>query len=226
VRAVLAIVSCLLAARGEADSPAGKVIDRAVAVVEGAVITQTALEFEARVALIQASRSREQAQAAASAALDEQALRAALDLAIGTRLEASEADKLLAYPLEEGEVEAALEGIRSKLGSAQDLEQFLSRWEADVQALATVLTRSLRAAKILDSKLKLRAQISDAEVRRYYEQRAADLGTFEEVRGAIRQKLVGERLAQLTVDELARIRKGADVRLIAPFARTAGGGAR
>lgn len=196
--------------------PRGKVLDRAIALVEGRVITLSELEFEARVALIQAG-----GREAATAQLDEAALRAALEQSIGQRLETSEAEKLQAYPVEEAEVEAALRAFEARFADEPGgFERFLAQCEADRQELATVLYRQLRAAKLLDSKLRLRAQVTEADLRRYYELHLARGGPpFEEIKAALRQKLVAERMAALTAAELAHIRRGADVRVIAPFAR-------
>src|SRR2546423_10907256 len=74
----------------------GRVVDRAVALVAGQVITQSELEVETRVALIQAGGVE-----AATAALDDAALKASLDEVITERLENAEADKLQAYPLDD-----------------------------------------------------------------------------------------------------------------------------
>src|SRR6185503_16141964 len=82
----------------------GRVVDRAVALVAGQVITQSELELEARVALIRTG-----AAAAATVALTDPMLKEALELAITQRLENIEADKLQAYPLEEGELEVAMQ---------------------------------------------------------------------------------------------------------------------
>jgi len=81
------------------------------------------------------------------------------------------------------------------------------------------LARRLRAEKILDSKISLRARVSEAEIRRFYdEHRSALAGSYDEVRGQIREKLVRDRYATLAREELLQVRKGADVRMIAPFA--------
>jgi len=207
-------------ALAQSSGSAGEVIDRAVALVEGRVITLSELEFEARVALIRAGGVQ-----AAMAPLGDAALRDALDLAIGQRLEEREADKLQAYPLDEGEVDAAVAAFKARFPSAADYERFLARHEADPQQVAAVLGRSLRTAKILEGKLRLRAQVTEAEVRRAYDRGAADLGgsAYDQIREPLRQKLVADRLKQLTVAELALLRRSADVRLIAPFARVSRG---
>ncbi len=216
-RLVWAISSVLLsgAVQSPREAPEGRVIDRVVALVGGRVITLSELEFEARVALIERG-----GVDAAGAPLNDEALRSALDLAIGERLETEAADKLQAFRLDEGEVDAALREFKSKFRTNSDFSGFLARHEADEQQLSAVLARRLRAEKILDSKVSLRARVSDAEVRRFYDEHRSELGgSYDEVRSRVREKLVRDRYAALAREELMQIRKGVDVRMIAPFAR-------
>lgn len=199
----------------QSGAPEGAVLERAVAVVSGRVLTLSELEFEARVALIQRGGVH-----AAAAHLDDEALRSALELAIGERLETDAADKLQAFPVEEGELDAAVRAFRAKFDGERDFARFLERYEANVQELAAVLARKIRAEKILDSKIRLRARVSEADVKRYYEQHRTELsGSYDELRSKLREKLVRDRYAALAREELHQIRKGVDVRLIAPFAR-------
>jgi hypothetical protein len=204
------------AAQSPAPPESERVIDRAVALIEGEVLTLSDLEFETRVALIQAGGIE-----AAHAPLDDSVLADSLETAIGFRLEANEADKLQAYPLEEGEVDAALRAFRDRFDSPKAFDEFLARHEADLQLLGTVLTRSLRAAKIIDGKLRLKAHVNDAEVKRYFQDHADELKgrSYEELRAPIRQHLMKQKFEQLTRDELLQIRRGANVRVLAPFAR-------
>jgi hypothetical protein len=210
-------VRLALAALLAQGAPAGglPVVDRAVASVEGQVITQTELELEARLALIARG-----AVTAASAPLDDQALRGALDLVIGKRLQLAEADRLRAAAVSGEEVETAVKALRGRFPSQQAYDQFLSRHDADPQLIATLVGGSLRAERFLDSKLRLRAQVSEGEVRAYYQQHAERLGgSYADWRLRLREKLFRERYAQLAAQELAQMRRAADVRLIAPFTR-------
>lgn len=194
----------------------GRVIDRTVALVEGRVITLSELDFEARVGLIERGGI-----ASAEGSLDEEALGSALQLSIAERLENIEADKLQAFPVEESEVEAALRQFRARFESDLEFSRFLERHEADVQQLSSLLARQLRAQKVLDSKVRLRARASDAEVRRYYEEHRSELGpSFEKVREQIQEKLFREHYQELAKAEVRQLRRSADVRLIAPFARS------
>ncbi len=217
--APVALLAIGAATQAQPQAKDGVVIERVVALIDGRVLTLSELEFEARVALIQRGGVQ-----AATAPLDDQALRGALELAIGERLETDAADKLQAFPPEEGEVDAAVRTFQAKFDTEAQFSGFLQRHQADVQELAAVLARRLRAEKILDSKIRLRARVSEAEVKRYYEEHQSELsGTYEELRSKLREKLVRDRYAALASEELSQIRKGVDVRLVAPFARAQSG---
>ncbi|MFL5319264.1 MAG: hypothetical protein ACJ790_06370 [Myxococcaceae bacterium] len=203
------------AAVGQAES---RLIDRVVAVVEGQVITQSELEFETRVALVQHG-----AVQAASAPLDERTMKASLDYVIGQRLHAAEAEKLQAFVLDEGEVDQALSQFEEKIGGRTSLQEFLAANEADRQSLGVVVARSLRAERILDSKIRLRAQVSDADVRRYYDAHASELnGTWEDLRPVLKEKLVRDRYTELAQAEMQQLRRAASVRIIAAPGEGAG----
>src|SRR5262245_53369354 len=91
----------------------GQVIDRIVAVVEGVedarVITRSDLELEAAVALVQRGGTQ-----AAMAHFDDRALARTLDYAIAQRLLITEADKVTAYQMDEGELDATLRAFEAR----------------------------------------------------------------------------------------------------------------
>lgn len=240
LKALLVVAALAAPGQARAQVPDEGVIDRVIAVVRirtGAergdlpgrspgqraaedtlpadVITASGLEFEARVAMI--SRG---AIAAAEAPLDPQTLQSALDNAIWERLLAGEADLLQAFRVEPQEVEAALRAFRSKFPSDAEFTAFLQRNEVDVQTLARTLERSVRAGKVLDSKVRLRAQVSESDVRRYYEANQAQLGQpYDELRSALREKLFRERYRSLVQKELSQLERAHDVRRVAPMAQ-------
>ena len=191
-------------------------VDRSVALVNGHVITFSELQFESRVYFVHKGGVE-----AAFGPLDTDTLRKTLDLLIGQRLETGEADKLKAYPLEEGELTHALQSFSARLGGPSQLERFLKQFEADESMLALVLARTLRTQRLLDGKLRLKAQVSEAEASRVQSERA-DLKGLAVT--AVRQRLFSERFTALTAAELAAVRKAAAVRLLGPFAAAADGG--
>lgn len=230
-------LACLLTLAGlAAFAQDGEVVDRVVAVIQmragggvGAgdgsakalpaeVITLSGLELEARVALISRGAVR-----AAHEALDEETLRGALENAINQRLLAGEAEVLEAWRVDPAQVQTALQSFRDRFASDAELNAFLDRHEANTGSLARVLERGLRAAKVINSKVRLRAQVADSEVRRYFDEHRSELpGNWEDVRATLREKLYRERSQKLVEAELAQLRRTHDVRRVAPFARGAG----
>jgi hypothetical protein len=194
-----------------------RVVDRVVAVIEGQVLTLSELRFEARVALVQRGGMQ-----ALESPLDEDTLRGALDFIIHQRVQVLNADRLQAFPAEPAEVQVRLAAFQARVGGEAALGRFLARHDMDLAGLEQVLARGLRAERILDSRIRLRAQVGETEVRRYFEQHAAEYPAgYEAVRAAIRETLVRERYGALAAEELAQVRSSAQVRRVAPFAREA-----
>lgn len=193
-----------------------RVLDRSVAMVNGQVMTWSELDFEARVLLIYAGGTE-----AASAPLDMPVLRDSLEELITHRLLAGEAEQLGAYPLDEGELEAALRRFKGRFPTQAAWQAFLDRHETDETGVTTTLSRFLRAQHVLDGKLRLKAQVSEAEARRWVEEHpefaAAPLP-------AVRQKLFADRFRALARGEVKQARKTARVRLLGPFAGEAADG--
>ena len=204
------VIALSLGALTAFAQPAPKVIDRAVASIEGKVIAASQLEFEARVLLIAAGGVQ-----AAFAPLDQQVLDASLRAVVDQRLALLEADKLEAYPLEQGELERSIASFRARFESESRFADFLNAHEADLNDLAEVLRRSLRAQRALEGKLRLRAQVSESEAKVY---RAAHPEFKDEPVEKVRAMLVQQRFGELVKKELTDRRRQVDVRLLGPFA--------
>lgn len=189
---------------------APRVVDRAAALINGEVLTLAELEFETRVLFIYAGGVE-----AATAPLELADLRSALDSVIGQRLATAEAEKLEAYPLEEGAIEAAMRTFRGRFRTDRDFDAFTERTETDATMIAAVLSRFLRTQRVFDGKFRLRAQPSEAELKRARAERSE---LRELPLPQLKQKLVSERYSQLVAEELKALRKAAQVRLLGPFA--------
>ncbi|HYH95997.1 hypothetical protein [Hyalangium sp.] len=197
--------------------PTGRVIDQVVAVIEGQVLTRSELEFETRVALVQQG-----ALQASFAPLDDEALKDGLEMAINLRLQVLSADRLEAFPTEQAEVEARLGRFRASFEGEEAFQRFLVRSGADLKLLAEVLERRVRAERILDSRVQPRAQVSEAEVLRYYQQHASEYPEgYAAVKIRLQNQLKKERYDQFAAKDLAELRDAAQVRRVASFAREA-----
>lgn len=80
--------------------------------------------------------------------------------------------------------------------------------------MAAVLKRMLRSERILEGKLKLKAQVSESEARRV---QAANPELAELPLASVRQRLMAIRFSELAETELKVLRKTAAVRLLGPF---------
>ncbi|WP_225411500.1 hypothetical protein [Stigmatella hybrida] len=221
----LAVVPALAVAQAPGAAPAGaapvpsegRIADRVVAIIEGQVLSLSELEFETRVALIQRG-----AMQAAAAPLDEETLKGALELAINQRLQVLSADRLEAFTAEQTEVDERVAAFRDQFETEAGFQAFLAHYGADLRQLTEVLTRSVRAERILDSRIRPRAQVGEAELLRYYQQHASEYPEgYATVKARLREKLVRERYSALATEELNQARASAQVRRVAPFAREA-----
>ena len=187
----------------------GLVVDRAVASVDGKVITLTQLEFETRVQLVNRGGAE-----AAFAKLDAEDLKQGLQLAIAQRLATLEADRFEAYQLEAGELEKAVAEFRDRMGGEGRLQQFLDVQEADLADVGVILRRGIRAGRSLEGRLRLKANVTEAEARRA----KADVVAWRSLPlDTVRQLLAKERFEKLVQQELAQARKVNDVRLLMAF---------
>jgi len=185
------------------------VLDRVVAQVNGQVITLSGLRFEARVAMVERGGA-----ALADTPLDRATMESALQLAIAQRAAGAEADRLGSFPLEAADVEARLQRFQGRFADHAAFERFLHVSGADLSQLGEVLGRAIRAERALDSRVRLRAQVNEGDVRRAWEAEGSP-GSFEEVRVALREKLVRQRYEAAAQEELAKLRSAAQVRIVA-----------
>ncbi len=199
-----------------AAEPPTRLLDRAVASIDGNAITASQLDFEARVLLVNAGGVN-----AAFAPLDQAVLESSLRLMIDQRLAVQEADKLEAYPLEPGELEKAIADFRARFDSEATFVRFLDAHEAELGDLGEVLRRNLRSQRALEGKLKLRAQVSEAEAKAHQAAHPElKSSTLEQVRAVLTQKKFGDLVKQ----ELVEQRRQSDVRLLGPYAPKPSGG--
>ncbi len=178
------------------------------------LITLSDLEFEAAVALIQWKN----ATGAATQSLDAETLKGALDHAIAERLHTQEADRLNAYLIDPAELDAAVRTFEGRLPGRGELDRFLARFDVDRARLRAVIERALRTAKAIDAKVRLRAQVSEAEVRRFFDAHAQDYpGRYEDYRAGLKKKLFDEKYKKIAGEVTQELRDNADVRIVTPI---------
>ncbi|MBL9037983.1 MAG: hypothetical protein JNG84_05650 [Archangium sp.] len=184
--------------------------DRSVASVDGKVVTLSQLELETRILLVMAGGTE-----AAFATLTHDDLQRGLEVAVDHRVATLEADKLDAYQLEPGELDHAVSQFRDALGGEPAFRRFLETYDVTATDVADVIRRSMRASKVLDGRLRLKAQVTEAEARRHQaEHPKLRTATVSQVR----ELLFTQRFRALIAQYVKQARKAADVRFLGPFA--------
>jgi hypothetical protein len=152
------VTGLLLAALGAAFSsappPASAVVERVVAVIrppasaEARVVTLTRVEDEVRIALVSSG-----AALAATQPLDAPALRAGLEWLVDQMLLSEEAARLQVFEIERREVLAELARFEARFERTGDYRAFLARHDISEEELASVLQRTLRVRRYVESRL-------------------------------------------------------------------------
>lgn len=202
-------------ARSQASgaSPRGMLLDAVVATVDDVLITRSDLVFEARVHALDL-----QGAAALSRSLTQEDLREALERSLSERLHAREAERLGVVPPTPQELEVQLALLEGRAGGAGMLEAFLRVHGADGAQLVALLQRGELSARAKESRVRVRAQVTEAEIRRAWEA-SGSTASLAEDREALALRLRSERAREVEARELERLLRNARVRRIAPWAR-------
>ncbi len=233
-----AILIASLAAASSGPDGGTWVVDRLIAAVPEAApektpggsetvgrkpITESELEFEARVALI-----RQGAMGAATAPLDDDVLAHVLDFVIGQDLALLEIQRLKIEEPDPKEVASQLKSFADHFPSPAAYRAFLSLYDpsdprAGEDALAAILSRDLRVSRYLDRRVRLLAHVDEAEVKKYIADHPAEVASLDRQLAieAVRARLTRDRAAEITRREMDAIRERHryEVQLIAPLAR-------
>jgi hypothetical protein len=216
---VLALSLVLAAPPSAGGEPAGRVLERVVAVVRNPSsaaprpLTLTRLDEEARVALVMQG-----AQQASFAPLDDAARRALLRWVIDQWLVADEAVRLRVDDVPAEDLKWALSGFRLRFADEPTYLRFLASAELPEDELQAILARGLRVQRFLDSRLGRSAKVSEDEVTRWLAGQGVLAPTAVE-RDAARSRLVAERMETLVKQLLVELRARADIRVLAPELR-------
>jgi len=201
----------------------GELIERIVAVVRNPAsgpprpVTFTRLVEEARIALVGQGASE-----AATAPLDDAALRATLHWLVDQWLVADEAARLQVGEVTHDEAQAALERFRERFPAPEAYARFLAALDLAEDDLETTLARGLRVQRYLDGRVSRSARVGDEELARALAasgQRAEAPG----VREAVRARLAEDKLQADVRQVLADLRARAEVRVLVPALREEAG---
>lgn len=212
----LAAILLVPLAAGGADAPdGGSIVDEVVAVVatrgrEAHVITLSRVAEEGRIALV--SRGGIEA---ATGVLDGAVLRASLDWYVDQLLLHEEATRLQVFEVDRADAVADLARFKAEFRSPQDFKTFLHEIDATEEDLLSILRRSLRVRKYLESRLG-RIRPSPREIEAWYAAHASEYGgrPLSEVTDEIAARIASGRADGETKALLADLRSRADVRIL------------
>jgi hypothetical protein len=213
--AILAALLVPLAAGGADAPPGGRVVDEVVAVVatrgrEARVVTLSKVAEEGRVALV--SRG---GIGAASAPLDGLVLRASLDWYVDQLLLHEEAVRLQVFEVDRDAAVAELARFKAEFPRPAEFKAFLFAIDATEEDLTSILRRSLRVRRYLESRLG-RLRPAAREVEAWYQAHASDYRgrTLAEASDEIAARLGASRADAETKALLADLRSRADIRIL------------
>jgi hypothetical protein len=179
----------------------GEIIDRVLAVVDGALITQSDVTAAIRLDL-EPDR----------AGTDRVA--AVLDALIERRLILAEVDRYAPPDPPEPDVDRAFEAVRARLGPAA-FEQVLLQTGASADQVRRFVRDDLRIAAYLQQRFGT-IQPSEVDVAQYYREHANEFGgkSLQDVHDAVAAQLTAERRASLVSEWVAGLRRRANINIL------------
>ncbi len=190
----------LLLAAAVGPRPAGaEIVDRVLAVVDGAIITQSDVAGVSRLGLEPAAA---------------RTLAAVRDALIERRLILAEVDRYAPADPPEIDVDRALEALRARVGAAA-AETILTETGGSIEQLRRYLRDSLRIEFYMQQRFGT-IQPTEFDIAEYYRAHAADVGSrsLADSREAIVAALASERRAVLVKDWVAGLRRRANINVL------------
>jgi hypothetical protein len=198
VRTLTLVLMAALAVRLSARAD---VIDRILAVVDGAVITQSDLSSVIRLGLVSAGRGTDPAGAA-------------LDQLIERRLILAEVDRYAPPDPPAADVERAFDAVRTRVGPAA-METTLLQTGGSVDQLRLYLRDDLRIEAYLRERFGA-IQPSEEDVAEYFRALGEDFGgrPLPEVRDAVVSALTTDRRSSVVREWVAGLRRRANITIL------------
>lgn len=182
-----------------------EVIDRILAVVDGALITQSDVTAAMRLGLARVP-------GAADPVAD------VLERLIERRLMLKEVDRYAPPDPAEAEVDRVVADLRTRVGSPAQFDAILLQTGTGLDELRRHVRDDLRIESYLQQRFGA-VQPSEEEILQYYREHVAEFSrggvvrTFDEVHDIVRAALVAERRAATIRDWLADLRRRASVNI-------------
>ncbi|MDP3730664.1 MAG: peptidylprolyl isomerase [Candidatus Omnitrophota bacterium] len=214
----IAFISVIITVLAALAAPSGAaVVDKIVVVVNNEIITQR--EVDIMLAPIY-GQYRSMYKGEELIRMLEDVREKILKQLIEDRLILSEAKKLN-IAIEEKEVDAKIDEMRSKVGSEQDLENMLNEQNLTLNELRARYKEKIMIRKLIDQKVGARIIITPLEVKNYYNDNKDSFMQPEEIR--LRAILIKPKKEQggeagslqLIRDLMKRLREGCDFESLA-----------
>ncbi len=192
-------IACLLVATAGWGVASSEIVDRVLAVVDGAIITQSDVAGASRLGL----------EGGPGATVAE-----VRDALIERRLILAEVDRYAPADPAEADVDRALDALRARLGAAP-LDTILRETGGSIEQLRRQLRDTLRIEFYMQQRFGT-IQPSELEIAQYYRTHAAEFGSrsLAEARDAIAAVLARERRDALVKEWVAGLRRRANINIL------------
>ena len=186
-----------------------EIIDRILAVVDGALITQSDATGAIRLGLVRGP----------SDPVDGRKTGAVVDRLIERRLMLREVDRYAPPDPAQADVDRSVAEIRARAGSPAQFDAILLQTGIGLDQLQRHVRDDLRIESYLQQRFGA-IQPTEEEIRQYYRDHAAEfsrggvLRPFEEAHDIVKAALVAERRAATVRDWLADLRRRANVNVL------------
>lgn len=185
-----------------ATAPGGRhLIDRVLAVVDGALITQSDVEAAMRLGLVSPRNGADP-------------VAGVLEGLIERRLILAEVDRYAPPDPAEPDIDGAFEAVRARLG-AESFANVLVQTGGSPDQVRRFVRDDLRIAAYLQQRFGT-IQPSELDVAQYYREHADQFGgrSLQDARDAVAAQLTAERRASLVADWVASLRRRANTNIL------------
>jgi peptidyl-prolyl cis-trans isomerase SurA len=203
----------ILAAGAAADR--GILVDDVVAVVNRHVITRSEIRQEAALVLVEQRGDR-----GLEREITAEFLVKVMELLINQRVLLDEAEKMGVPPVTEQERERLLLGFRRHFSDPEVYARFLFAHDLTEDEIGDILVRHYRVERLKERKLRVMPEVTQEEVRQYYEKHRIELGDapFDLVAEAIRLKLLTSQREKGLARWVWDLRKRSEVKILEDLA--------
>jgi hypothetical protein len=182
-------------------APHAEIIDRVLAVVDGALITQSDVLRAVRLGLVRVGPAADPVPPT-------------LDALIERRLMLAEVDRYAPPDPADALVDKAFEAVRERVGNSE-LEAALLQTGAGAEQLRLFFRDDLRIESYLQQRFGS-IQPSEAEIAQYYREHASEFGqqSLRDVRDTVVTRLTAERRTAVIRDWVAGLRRRANINVL------------